>query len=226
MSRLFSHYINNKAVVVKQVRRVPAEGPIHLVDDSLQVSETDASKVKMTCRIDGKRFPPPSELWWSKEFSHLLAQRKAARDAKVGPGSSKASSEEPEAKKRKPNEDGTVAAAQPASTPTAASISAAAKPATPAAKSAAAPAKPAAPAAKPTVAATPPPSIPMVRERFVNQVRDVTNVDADNIAYLHIYATKSKETKTREKFSAVEARSFFESFGKVKAFWSKKQVII
>ena len=192
------------------MRRVPAEGPIHLVNDSLQVSESDSTKVKMSCRIDGKRFPPPPPLWWSKEFAHLLAKRKAAREDAKGAasvaGSSKASSEEPEAKKRKPND---AAEDKAATTTTSAaattSVAAGSKP------------EAAAPAAEK-------PNIPMVRERFVNQKRDVTNVDADKIAYLHIYATKSKETKTREKFSAVEARSYFESFGKIKAFWSKKQV--
>ena len=158
----------------------------------------------MSCRIDGKRFPPPSPLWWTKEFAHLLAQRKAARedarDAASKTGSSKAGSEEPEAKKRKPNE------------PAEESVEGIPTPAVAASKPEAA------------VPAVEKPNIPAVRERFVNQKRDVANVDPEKIAYLHIYATKSKETKTREKFSAVEARSYFESFGKIKAFWSKKQV--
>ena len=210
---------------MKQVKRVPGEGPIHLVDDALQVNESDCSKVKMTCRIDGKKYQPPSPMWWSKEFAHLLALRKAAREGAKTAGSSKASSEEPEAKKRKPNEpieaqqiplpsgdegakEGSVKKPDAATATTASSTT------------------PAAAAAATTAAAAkvPPPQIPVVRERFVNQPRDVTNVEAERIAYLHIYATKAKENKTREKFSAVEARSYFESFGKIKAFWSKKQV--
>lgn len=226
----FTHYIANKALILKQVKRVPEQGPIHLVEDSLQVNESDGAKVKMTCRIDGQRFPPPSPHWWTKEFGLLLAQRRAARDGgtKESQGSSKCGSEEPEVKKRKPNEATAAQPAKPAATKAAAAKSAAASapaPAPPKPVATSAEKPPVSAAATAPAALTPPPNIPAVRERFVNQARDVTDVVAEEIAYLHIYATKSKDTKTREKFSAVEAKSYFETFGKIKAFWSKKQVM-
>ena len=157
-------------MILKQVKRVPEQGPIHLVEASLQVNEFDATKVKMTCRIDGQRFPPPSPHWWTKEFDLLLAQRKAARDgAKESKGSSERGSEEPEVKKRKPNE--AVAAQKPGNAATATAAPApAAKPAAlkPVATSAEKPpvvsataATPATAAAAP-VASTPAPTIPAV----------------------------------------------------------------